>query len=523
MRLIDVKTLQLSEFFGEDIPPYAILSHRWGCDEVGFEIFSNSLEEARGLKGFKKILYCADQATEDGLSWCWVDTCCIDKRSSSELSEAINSMYQWYKSAVCCYAYLEDISVPSDAEIWGPYSRQIFSSEWFSRGWTLQELIAPKYLRFFSATWTELGDKTELSGLIARHCGIDEKVLLQKISVDRVNIAQRMRWASTRKTTRIEDVAYSLMGIFDVNMPLLYGEGRKAFTRLQEEIIKQSSDQSIFSWINRGASRKTLRGLLAQSPAEFRHSVNVRTVPDIACEPFAATNRGLSISLPLQRLGEDELEYLGILSCQFLHSENQLAVRLRRTFAGSNQFIRVDPYRLYQVSSKSPPIKVYVPEKIPSLLTACDRAACFRLNMTLRSRTLSSVWSQEGCQRDGDLIRFTHQSSSGYYMARLLFDYKCRPEKTLVVLVYNPSKAPITLAAGSFGSGLRVVQPSSGAASAGDATEAYDVNKMPSPGEIIWGQHAGWVSTEVDQEIVGDELVFNVNMELCDSDRGGYK
>jgi hypothetical protein len=137
--------------------------------------------------------------------------------------------------------------------------------------------------------------------------------------------------------------------------------------------------------------------------------------------------------------------------------------------------------------------------------------------MTLRSRTLSSVWSQEGCQRDGDLIRFTHQSSSGYYMARLLFDYKCRPEQTLVVLVYNPSKAPITLAAGSFGSGLRVVQPSSGAASAGDATEAYDVNKMPSPGEIIWGQHAGWVSTEVDQEIVGDELVFNVNMELCDS------
>jgi hypothetical protein len=156
------------------------------------------------------------------------------------------------------------------------------------------------------------------------------------------------------------------MGIFDVNMPLLYGEGTKAFIRLQEEIIRRSSDHSVFSWIDRSASRKTLRGLFARSPAEFQHSHNVCVTPDIAGEPFASTNRVLSISLPLQPLDENDFEYLGTLNCQFLHSQKQLALRLRRTFAGSDQFTRVDPYRFYEVSSNSPPIKVYVAEKIPT-------------------------------------------------------------------------------------------------------------------------------------------------------------
>jgi hypothetical protein len=132
----------------------------------------------------------------------------------------------------------------------------------------------------------------------------------------------------------------------------LYGGGTKAYTRLQEEIIQRSSDHSMFSWIDRSASRKSLRGLFVRSPAEFQHSHNVYIMPDISGEPFAATNRGLSISLPLQPLDEDDFEYLVTLNCRFLHIQKQLAVRLRRKFAGSNQFIRVNPYRLYEVTQQ---------------------------------------------------------------------------------------------------------------------------------------------------------------------------
>jgi hypothetical protein len=137
MRLIDVKTLQLFEFFGGTISPYAILSHRWGHEQLGIDIFMNPIMEAKKLKGFKKILYCVDQANADGIAWCWVDTCCIDKRSSSELLEAINSMYRWYKSAVYGYAHLEDISVPDgmlEETFLNGCKKQMFRSEWFTRG-----------------------------------------------------------------------------------------------------------------------------------------------------------------------------------------------------------------------------------------------------------------------------------------------------------------------------------------------------------------------------------------------------
>jgi hypothetical protein len=216
MRLINAKSLQLSEFFGDDIPPYAILSHRWGEGEVDFQMFSASLHNAAKLHGYNKIYHCAEQTSRDKLGWCWVDTCCIDKRSSSELSEAINSMHQWYKNAVYCYAYLEDVEYqyPEDAdedEHPAFTHKRILKSEWFSRGWTLQELIAPKDLLFYSREWTFMGSKHGGASVISRQCGIDERVLLGTMPVDSVAVAQRMRWASGRKTTRVEDMAYSLL------------------------------------------------------------------------------------------------------------------------------------------------------------------------------------------------------------------------------------------------------------------------------------------------------------------------
>ena len=244
MRLIHGKTLRLVEFTDNHIPPYAILSHTWGAEEITFQEMSKDFpEETRPPlpfpdkgQSFRKIEYCCSQASRDGFEYSWVDTCCIDKSSSSELSEAINSMFRWYSNAAICYAYLSDVHVASD---------QMFLSRWFTRGWTLQELLAPKSVQFFSSTWEFIGSKQSLSQKIANTTGIDEATLLNPTALSSASVARRMAWAAKRQTSRTEDVAYCLMGLFDVNMPLLYGEGEKAFIRLQEEIIKENDDHSL--------------------------------------------------------------------------------------------------------------------------------------------------------------------------------------------------------------------------------------------------------------------------------------
>ncbi|KAF2743086.1 HET-domain-containing protein, partial [Sporormia fimetaria CBS 119925] len=272
MRLIDAATLKLHNFTSSPTgtPAYAILSHTWGPSEVGFRELRDlgvsvraARERTMSKAGYYKIKKCCSQALEDGLKWVWVDTCCIDKRSSAELSEAINSMFQWYRNAVKCYAYLDDIdiygptrsgrreSISSDARLGaqiGIISEQELSkARWFTRGWTLQELIAPKRVIFYDRAWIRLGDKFTMKKKLSRITGIGESVL-ETGNLDTETICQRMTWASCRRTTRVEDIAYCLMGIFDVNMPLLYGEGEKAFVRLQEEIMKDSDDETLFAW-----------------------------------------------------------------------------------------------------------------------------------------------------------------------------------------------------------------------------------------------------------------------------------
>jgi hypothetical protein len=246
MRLIHGETLRLVEFADNHIPPYAILSHTWGSEEVTLQEMSKDLhlpKEARKLminkskaESYNKIEYCCAQASRDGLEYSWVDTCCIDKSSSSELSEAINSMFRWYSNAAICYAYLCDVKFSSG---------EISGSRWFTRGWTLQELIAPKNVMFFSSRWELIGTKQSLGRNIASITGIDMETLLDPATLSSASVARRMSWAAKRQTTRTEDVAYCLMGLFDVNMPLLYGEGEKAFIRLQEEIIKENDDHSL--------------------------------------------------------------------------------------------------------------------------------------------------------------------------------------------------------------------------------------------------------------------------------------
>ncbi|PIL23332.1 hypothetical protein GSI_14643 [Ganoderma sinense ZZ0214-1] len=184
-------------------------------------------------------------AREAGYQYIWIDSCCIDKMSSSELSESINSMYQWYALADVCYAFLA--SVPHEDDHQGEDSC-FRECRWFTRGWTLQELIAPTDVVFLSKTWTSIGTKRSLATLVAEITNVSYNALLHIEPLEEFSVAQRLSWASTRKTTRVEDRAYSLLGIFDINMPTLYGEGNRAFRRLQEEIMRRIPDQSLFAW-----------------------------------------------------------------------------------------------------------------------------------------------------------------------------------------------------------------------------------------------------------------------------------
>ncbi|KAK0644599.1 heterokaryon incompatibility protein-domain-containing protein, partial [Cercophora newfieldiana] len=250
MRLINTRTLKLDQFLGR-APPYAILSHTWGNEEVSLQDFCSETRRAR-MKGFAKIQAACQEAERHRLSHIWVDTCCIDKTSSAELGEAINSMYKWYQSSAVCFAYLEDVPVAeSKTNITTSASKSLdpafAKSRWFTRGWTLQELIAPQRLHFYDLAWNKVDEKSKITAELQAITGIDEMVL-QGAPPEEVSVGRRMSWAASRQTTRQEDVAYSLFGIFNVNLPLIYGEGEKAFLRLQEEILKQIDDHTLFAW-----------------------------------------------------------------------------------------------------------------------------------------------------------------------------------------------------------------------------------------------------------------------------------
>ena len=231
---------------------YAILSHTWGHgNEQSFQEIQ-ALRERCAVSGENprdlaspKIRECCILAERHGYQWLWVDSCCIDKTSSTELSEAINSMFRWYSLAEVCFAYLEDVERDCVLDAAGSAFR---TARWHLRGWTLQELIAPMLVIFVSRDWQVIGNKVELAPLLQQVTGVWRQVFTREVHYSVISVAQRMSWASNRSTTRIEDEAYCLMGLFNVNMPTLYGEGRQAFQRLQHEIMKQSVDTSLFAW-----------------------------------------------------------------------------------------------------------------------------------------------------------------------------------------------------------------------------------------------------------------------------------
>ncbi|OAG07547.1 vegetative incompatibility protein HET-E-1 [Paraphaeosphaeria sporulosa] len=243
LRRSDTGEFSLSQFRDEAIPPYAILSHTWGPDteEVTFEDLTNGT--GKDKPSYEKIRFCGERAALDDLEYFWIDTCCINKANKAELSQAINSMFRWYGNATRCYVYLSDISSSPLSNTEEPKSPWPWESDfrkcrWFTRGWTLQELLAPSSVEFFSQEGERLGDRNSLRRLIHEITVVPESAL-EGAPLSQFSVNERLSWIEHRQTKLEEDRAYSLLGIFGVYVAAIYGEGTaSAFQRLREEIGK---------------------------------------------------------------------------------------------------------------------------------------------------------------------------------------------------------------------------------------------------------------------------------------------
>lgn len=291
------------DFKGRSVPGYAILSHTWGKvdDEVSLKDFSEGT--ARSKAGYEKLAFCGKQAAKHGLQYFWIDTCCIDSTSSEEVTEAVNSMFQWFRQATICFAYLTDVSVDGDTVdesiLQHAWKSKIPQSKWFTRGWTLLELLAPSKVTFFSREGTAIGEKHLLQQDIHTITGIPLEALAGK-PLSTFNVDEKMSWTRKRQTTRDEDMAYCLLGIFDVHMPLAYGEGKEqALKRLHESIgySKQAGSEP--------GSGDTTVSKRPNMPVEPK--VLIAAVDNNGCTPFylACLNGHVKVAEVLLEAGAD--------------------------------------------------------------------------------------------------------------------------------------------------------------------------------------------------------------------------
>ncbi|KAK6433557.1 hypothetical protein LTR95_010268 [Oleoguttula sp. CCFEE 5521] len=407
MWLLNAKTRKLEYADRQRHTHYAILSHTWGDGEVLFDDIDEP--HAKRLVGYKKIDFACRQALDDQLQYVWIDTCCIDKRSSAELSEAINSMYRWYYDAHICYAFIADVqskpSIVGDANEDRPYANLkslLTASRWFYRGWTLQELIAPRDVKFYDKTWRPLGDKVSLRSVLSDITKISSGVLKDRDALSSASIAQRMSWAAGRKTSRLEDQAYSLLGLFDVNMPLLYGEGTKAFLRLQEAIIhshdSEKRDHSILLWSN------TTTSLLAASPADFAGGHRVLTCSSPHDDTYELTKAGLRLTLSAKpscdvastadteghsaasAASTSDLITV-VLNCRYYGSSDvRIALRLRRR----PRITTLDHFDSTQAATRDRTIQIY--DRLPEVTTVTSEQLRSFTTMELTIARKPFVW-----------------------------------------------------------------------------------------------------------------------------------
>jgi hypothetical protein len=399
MRLIHTSTLEFRDFHVDVCPGYGILSHRWGADEDEPTFQDYRKGRKRETTGYAKICAFCSKLADLGVEWGWVDTVCIDKKSSAELSEAINSMFEWYRRSLCCLVHLADAE--AEAVALALRYREPLRSTWFTRGWTLQELLAPHILLFYDQDWRAVGkvvdiatrvisapihaaleEQPSLTDIISIATGIPKSHLSNARVAKEASIAQRMCWASRRQTTRGEDEAYCLLGLMGVNLSLLYGEGRtRAFERLQKAILEVSNDETIFAFSNMLGDQTPLSrdlnfvGPLARSARAFGHSGSIITshvVNSLTLPPFKMTNRGLKLIRPSWTLASEDtsaLDGFPFLNKKIVAGRNVRLLRLAcaefpdfgmknmlcyimlvqdRTISGTNQWFRVLPMRDFQ-------------------------------------------------------------------------------------------------------------------------------------------------------------------------------
>ena len=281
MWLLSTDRAELKLFASPDQVPggYAVLSHVWDESDAFTFQHVQTLKDQSAILGASnprdimtpRVRDCCILAESHGHKWLWTDMCCINRESSAELSEAINSMSLYYSLSSICYAHLQDVPGGYFSEVYLQMPNSPFrSSIWHQRLWTLQALVVPHLVLFLSQDWKAIGTKAELSALLSDISGVPADVLRMEKDLNTVSLARRMSWAARRTSTRTEDEAYALMGIFGVNMPVCYGEGREAFHRLQEEIMRRSVDTSLFAW-----------GSGASDPAVDIHSPP--TLPSASC------------------------------------------------------------------------------------------------------------------------------------------------------------------------------------------------------------------------------------------------
>ncbi|KAL4070093.1 heterokaryon incompatibility protein-domain-containing protein [Scleroderma yunnanense] len=357
---VDPEIDVLKDFSDDELEEttYAILSHCWDEDkeEVQFKemqgltrITGPARQVLRKRRGYQKIVKSCELAHKDGLDWVWVDTCCINKESSSELTEAINSMFRWYSNAKMCYTYLHDVQAscfPTEHDV-DNFPNFNGWPKWFSRGWTLQELVAPDTLLFFNREWQPIGNKRCLADTLEQITCIPSRVLAYGMDSYRPSIAQVMSWAADRRTKRVEDRAYSLLGLFGVHMPMLYGEGKNAFRRLQLELIRFTNDHSIFAWDRQHAGWSG--SVLADDPSFFRDCDDIvkmepneylaalkganpdeelHAIPQEPPRTYSVTNAGIQISLPLKRCRGFQSVFEARLACRHSPDSSPISIVL---------------------------------------------------------------------------------------------------------------------------------------------------------------------------------------------------
>jgi hypothetical protein len=402
MWLIDTRSFSLREVHDAEIDyPYAILSHTWDEHdddplhrEVTFQDMKD-LDLAKNKLGWNKIKMTCQLARDHQpcLDWAWIDTCCIDKTNSAELTEAINSMFKWYREAAVCFVYLSDLSRSITSDPSSQRSRDDLYSRlphchWFRRGWTLQELIAPRIVDFYDSSWTKRGTKYSLKSVIHEITSIDLAVLADSDELHSIPVGRRLSWASNRSTKRVEDIAYSLFGIFNVHLPLIYGEGHKAFLRLQAAIAQQTNDLSMFAWTSLpdegddNIKRQKYYGMFAQSHRYFRDCKHLISLQD----PFIAERHSFVVtghSLEFDAITATDKDGDGHLMNLFCQNTNVelsngqagvLALRLVKTVHGfarqrpEKLMIAADIHETHIWPGKSATIKV------PGFITAMESA-----------------------------------------------------------------------------------------------------------------------------------------------------